>query len=209
MTKEFKISILRSIFFSGAASVISYLLIIFIVRMYTKESVSNYLYIVTCGMLFALILDLAAEQSLVHYSKTKNINILRLWKNLCLYKIFVIFVLLFLSFIWEIYSNSDVPQIVILMMIPAFYMGPVFEYYGLNSKYAQILLGEKLLVFIGVIIASTITKEIYSVIYIYFIVSVFSIIFQMSITRYLAVEEFSESRSSILLTMVIYTFQFI
>ena len=183
MTNALNMSIIRSVFFTGLASVLSYLLIILVVRIYSKEDVSYYLYVVAWGLLLTLILDLAAEQSLVHYSKSKNIDIFRLWKKLCAYKAIFLFAALILSSLWEAYSGNEIPQMVAFMMIPAFYMGPVFEYHGLNTKYARILFIEKFIFFILTVILSQIIKDIKLVIYAYFLISCLTLCTQVFVTR--------------------------
>lgn len=191
MKTGLNIAIIRSVFFSGLASVLSYLLIIYIVRIYAKEDVSYYLYVVAWGLLLTLILDLAGEQSLVHYSKSKKIDIFILWKKISIYKFIILSISLSLSFLLEIYGGYDIPQLVVFMMVPAFYMAPVFEYNGINTKYAKILFIEKFAFFLLVIALSSLTKDIIIVFYAYFIVSFLAITAQL-----FAIMPFIEKKNS-------------
>lgn len=181
MFKKLKQSIIRSSFFSVSASVISYLAIILIARSYPQESVAEYLYAVTLSLALTLTFDCAAEQSLLHYSKSRSCSIEQLWKKLIPIKLIIISLFLCITFIWEIYSESDFPQFVVFMIVPVFYMGPVFESRGLNIEYARILFFEKLAMLAAIYLISMVTTEILFIVYAYFAISLISCVVQHSV----------------------------
>jgi O-antigen/teichoic acid export membrane protein len=171
LTKIIKLSVIHSSVYSILASICSYLLILFLAKNYSQEDVSSYLLITTWAVLLNLILDCASDQTLVHYSKVKNYPIEVLWKKVAKLKLFLFFVIFTSSYFLEIILLYDFKQTIIFMIAPSFYMGVIYEYYGRNVDYARIIFFEKLIILMVIFIASLINKNIYIVIYCYFIIT--------------------------------------
>lgn len=178
MSKKFNQSIIKSVIYSGTSSIVSYIILIIIARLYPTEATAHYLYIVTIGILLVLLLDIASEQSLVHYSKSNKYDIFSIWARMCTYKLILVSIILILYFILSYSISIELPIIAILMLIPVLYTGPVFEYYSHNTSYAKIVLAERLFFLTIIGILSQISHNINYVIYSYSAVSFLSLLIQ-------------------------------
>lgn len=178
MTKGLNSSIFKSVIYSGFSSASSYILLIVVAQLYPKESTSYYLYLVTIGVLLVLLLDFASEQSLVHYSKSKDIDIYSSWVRMCVIKLCAISIIIPTFIVFSYFNSVEVPFMAIFMLVPVFYLGPVFEYYAQNIVWVKIVLFERLFLLIIVLVLSSISYNINYIIYSYFSVSFLSLFIQ-------------------------------
>jgi O-antigen/teichoic acid export membrane protein len=190
MRENLNYSIIKSVFFSGIASISGYLILILVARMYPQESTSEYLYIVTIGVLITLIFDFASEQSLVHHSKYRSLDIYGAWINLCKYKLLTIIFVVFNLLIFSYAADIKLPILTVFMVVPIFYMGPLFEYHSKNVLYAKIILFEKILFLSSILIITNITLNIFYPIFLYFITTLISLCCQ-----YYFIKSFLENKS--------------
>lgn len=181
MIRSINHPILRSSIFSISASAFGYLFVIFISRSYSKDVVSEYLLANALALALVLIIDCAADQCLVHYAKVKNYGIYFLWKRFVLLKLILVLSLIFVLYIWSVLFDGVFLWYVFLLIVPAFYMGPVFEFYGRNIIYAQIMAAEKLLLLSAAFLLSSFVHDFTLIIYACFFISLVSICVQWGV----------------------------
>lgn len=176
-------SLVSSSTYSICAAAFSYILMIFLARMHSEAAFSYYLYIVAWGLLIVQIIDVAAEQCLVHFSKIQSKNIVTLWRALSLFKLTALSIALIVLYLVNSTKYFEIPFECLFFSIPSFYLSPIFEYYAKNILYAKILFGEKLLFLILSIFIGYLGYEIYFIIILYFIISASSLFYQIFIFR--------------------------
>ncbi len=115
-----------------------------IVRHYQQDAVAGYLHVVAIAMAATLVIDFAFEQCSVHYSKVTNSRVIDLWRMAARLKVIMLSIIAVLAFLM-LSSTEETLLNVFFLMIPAFYLGPVFESQGMNIEYACIQLAEKIL----------------------------------------------------------------
>lgn len=171
-------NLFKSILFSFLSTSVSYFTVIYISRIYNPNSVSHYLQAITWGSLLVLIFDFGIEQSLVHYAKSNNYSIFKLWKKI--FKIKLIFILLVFTsfFIFEYFTNYDLPLYIFLLVFPVFNFAPIFEYYKLNKNYSRVLFLERLFYLLTVLFFSYLQFDIIFLIYSYAFASLISLVLQ-------------------------------
>ena len=145
---------------SFASSVLGYLLIIIVVRSYPKDTAAVYLYSVALAMLATLVLDFAMDQCGSHYARTRDVRIEDVWSTITKYKIGLFLALVPVALVIGARAETTMPVAVMGLMIPAFYLGPIFEYREANVSYAALLLVEKTVLLSLVFVASNYSSDI-------------------------------------------------
>lgn len=145
---------------SFASSVLGYLLIIIVVRSYPKEAAAVYLYSIALAMLATLVLDFAVDQCGSHYARTRDVPIEEIWSTIIKYKIGLVFILAPLALFIGSRAEATIPVAAMGLMIPAFYLGPIFEYREVNVSYAALLLVEKTVLLSLVFVATKYSSDI-------------------------------------------------
>ncbi len=171
-------SLFNSAIYSISAAFISYALMIIVTRSYSTHELSFYLYIMTWGLLIVQIVDVASEQSLVHFSYSNKREISISWSTIAALKVTIILLAIAINKIISIFLYFSIPCQVLLVVVPVIYMGPIYEYYGNNTIYAKLLLFEKILLFTCAAITALLKLDIEYILYSYFIISIFSLFYQ-------------------------------
>lgn len=178
-------SVFVSTLFSLISSALSYLLIVILTRAYSTEDLAQYIYVMTLALLCSQVIDCVAEQCLVHFSKTESISIQQAWHVILRLKGAVLAGMIGAGALLEMFSIVRIPALVILCIIPAFYLSPVFEAGDLNMRYSGIATSEKVVFFLLCLLAISV-GGIELVICAYFIASAASLLVQAHLTKILS-----------------------
>lgn len=138
-------AIARSSAFSGIASIASYLLLILLARADSPEAFAEFSYAVVCGLIIVMIIDCAADQCGSNYLYTSGLS-----EPDAVASIFGLKALLASLVVGFIVCANEadvgfaVPYSALAFVVPAFYLGPLFELRGKNLQYAAFIACEKL-----------------------------------------------------------------
>lgn len=183
LLKFFHGSLVGSIAFSVSTAIVSYVLLMLITRLYSEQQVAHYLYVIAWALVLHLCIDFAFEQCGVHYAKNTGAPIWTIWRFMCGIKFALVAALVTLGTLWEMTTNHDFPQSLLLLMVPVFYLGPVYEMLDKNRLYAGIIFFEKGALLLLAAVAGLFSSEIDFVLVAYFICSCFSFIAQIWLVR--------------------------
>lgn len=171
-------SLLNSSAYSVGAAAFSYALMIFLARSHSEAAFSHYLYIMAWGLLIAQAIDVASEQCLVHFAQNNSRTITSVWRTLAVFKLIILSAVILTVFFIRQVINFEIPYEAFLLVVPAIYMGPIYEYHGHNVFYAKLLLVEKILLFSSAVIITLFNLTITLIIFSYFIISIGSLCVQ-------------------------------
>jgi O-antigen/teichoic acid export membrane protein len=171
-------SIAKSGVYSVGAALVGYLVTVLVARNFAENDVARYLYWVAVGALLVQFLDVASDQCAVHFARFRNKSIESVWRLLAGFKIRLLLVAMVLVIFYEWLASVELPKLALLLLVPAFYLGPVYEYRGENLNYAKVLFAERttllaaacLFVFVGVAIEWVVLSV--------FFISACSVVFQ-------------------------------
>lgn len=172
-------SLLNSSAYSVGAAAFSYALIIFLARSHSDAAFSHYLYVMAWGLLIVQAIDVASEQCLVHFARNNSRLITSAWQTIIVFKLTVLSFATAILLILSHLLNFDVPYEALLLIVPAAYMGPVYEYYDKNVFYAQLLLVEKVCLLISSVLITYFEFSIMLIIVSYFVISIASLMIQL------------------------------
>jgi O-antigen/teichoic acid export membrane protein len=172
-------AILRSSAFSGVASVASYLLLILLARADSPEVFAEFSYAVVCGLILVMVIDCAADQCGSNYLYTGGRSEFEAISAILRLKIIVATLAVILIVVAnEAGIGFAIPYSALLFVLPAFYLGPVFELRGRNVMFAIFVACEKIaLLGICIVYISLVGFDL-GVYLAYFFVSVVSLVLQ-------------------------------
>jgi O-antigen/teichoic acid export membrane protein len=143
-------SIIRSSLFSGLASVSSYLLLVVLARADSPQIFASFSYAVVCGLLLVLAIDCAADQCASQLMLTSGVSDVDAFRSIYALKAILASVLFALVIAVNLAGTSvKVPYATLLFVVPAFYLGPLFELRGKNLQYAVLLATERLVLLVA------------------------------------------------------------
>lgn len=137
-------SIVRSSALSAFASVSTYLILITLARNGSVEFAA-FSYAAVCGLVLVMVADLAADQVASMFMLTSGVahgTALRVVLQLKLVVVSSIFVVLVVTTV--VFQPALIPLRSLCFLVPAFYIGPLFELRGRNAEFAALLAVEKL-----------------------------------------------------------------
>lgn len=134
------------------------------------------------ALLFSQVINCAADQCLVHFSRTENISVHKAWQIVLRLKGIILTLGIGAAIFLELYSYASIPVLTILCIVPAFYLPSVFEASGLNMEYAGIGFCEKIFFFL-LLLPAFFLGSIKLVVGAYFIVSIISLYAQLHLTK--------------------------
>jgi O-antigen/teichoic acid export membrane protein len=146
-------SLASSTAYSISTSVLSYTLILLLSRAFSVETFSQYLYLVAWGLLIHQLIDFVSEQCLVHFSKSTSRPIESVWWSLTILKLLILVTIIIVSLFSRHQFKISIPHGALLLIVPAFYMGTLYEYHQRISEYSRLFFLEKLsLLFIAALV---------------------------------------------------------
>ena len=142
-------SLLKSSTFSTLASLLSYGLTILLARNEAQLAFAEFTYAIAWSLILIQIIDLAATHCLTHFRFSTKECIVTILASLYVAKTATLLLVLGGMWLFGAIIGADVPYAALFFLVPAFYLGPVFEMRSLNVQFARILFLEKgsLLVF--------------------------------------------------------------
>jgi O-antigen/teichoic acid export membrane protein len=166
---------------NGLAACLSYALVIYLARIGADGSYGYFLYNLTWALILSSFLDFAGEAVLAKYAQhnksiEKAVSVIYSMRLIAFFSIMVIFI-----FFSPSYAIIDVK--IFLLMIPIFYLGPLFEYFNKNLTFVVIQLLEKM-VLVTLVYCMLENNGFSDVIYfLYFGANCFSLLIQIYILR--------------------------
>ena len=130
--------------FSAGASLFAYGLTILLARGDSQSAFAAFSYTIVWALVFVQLLDLAAEQCVTHLVKSRELVPSRVVANLYTAKLACTAVLFGLVVLANEVFGAGIPYAAFLFLVPAFYLGPVFELRALNLIFVKLLLCEKI-----------------------------------------------------------------
>jgi O-antigen/teichoic acid export membrane protein len=171
-------SIAQSGTFSIGGSIASYLVTILVARNFSQDEVALYLYLVAVGALVVQFLDVAADQCAVHFARVREKSIVSVWRLLAAFKFRLLLVLLMLLAICEWLARAELPSLMLLLIVPAFYLGPIYEYRGENRNYAKLMFIERICLLAAGFFCVYLGVGIEWILVSVFLISVYSFLYQ-------------------------------
>lgn len=161
------------------AAVFNYGTIFLLARLLDQEAFANYLYIVAWGMIGVLVIDIAADQCLVHFSSAVEHAPLDIWGRLIGLKLIVLAVFSTFGLALEAGAGLKFPIEFALLVLPAFYLGPVYEAQQRNVEYAAVMFAERAIILLSALVIVWAEWEVWAIFVAYFLTSTASLIFQI------------------------------
>jgi O-antigen/teichoic acid export membrane protein len=172
-------SIVKSSTISLGTSALGYLLTTILAREYSETEFAQYLYIVAWSLFIGQFIDCGSLQCLTHFSKANRSTIEECWVAITYLKIFFLFSLVLSYLLIRQFVNIKIPILSFILLLPTFYLGNVYEYYGRNVSYALVGFFERLLNIMIAIIMVKIKVSLNWVLLFFVTSSVVSIIYQL------------------------------
>lgn len=138
-------SLLKSSSFSGLASILSYGLTILLARNESQLAFAEFTYSIAWALIITQLVDLAATQCLTHFKISTKEKLEVILASVYSAKLATLLFSLIVMMLMKIAFGFDVPLSSLLFIIPAFYLGPVFEMRSQNVLFAKLLFLEKAL----------------------------------------------------------------
>ena len=174
-------SIVKSSGLTLVASILGYLTIAILARLMNSTQFTEYLLVFAWGTIAVLVIDIASEQCLVHFSTKMKVGIEHAWLIVTQIKILVIGALGLILYLgpFVLGVHLPIPSAIVFFVIPGFYMGPIYEYYGKNVEYASRLLAEKIIFLMACIVVIYYKIDIYILYILYLFTTVLSLVSQI------------------------------
>jgi len=168
---------------SGLGSISSFYLTLLLAKEGGPVEFGLYAKAITWALILTVLIDFSAEKVFVHFAITLNRGVqyaLNCVMTLKAY-VFLVVVLTYLSFYF--FSGLDLyPWQAVFFILPAFNLGPIFEYHNKNITFAALICFEKVLLLTINFAWISIFSFGVEAYYIYFFVS--SISLAMQVSRY-------------------------
>lgn len=174
-------SLIKASLISGLGSLFSYLIIVVLARAEDTEGFAEFTYALAWGLVFTLVIDVAAEQCVPHFYKLTNASPGILLVNVYILKIVLLTIVCMFLLSLDFFSLIDLPYSMFLFLVPAFYLAPFFEIKGLNVQYVRLQAAEKLLLLIVCFVCIRYGRIGNIVYFAYFSISVFSLLWQIKV----------------------------
>lgn len=171
-------SLLKSSTYSGFASVLSYGLTILLARNESQLAFAEFTYSIAWALIITQLVDLAATQCLTHFKISTKEKLEVILASVYSAKLATLLFGVVVMMLMKAVFGLDAPLSSLFFIIPAFYLGPVFEMRLHNVLFAKVLFFEKalLLLFCYLYLKN---NDLDIVIYIaFFVVSTVSLIYQ-------------------------------
>lgn len=146
-------SLLRSGLYSLLAAASSYAATIFLARTSSPELLAGFLLAMAWGIVFVLVIDVAAEQCLVHFQMKNDLTRRQAFANAFAIKCSIALLVAGAALLVNRSGWTTVPSAALYFVVPAFYLTPHFELTGRNSEFAAITLAERV-AFLGLAIVT-------------------------------------------------------
>jgi O-antigen/teichoic acid export membrane protein len=165
--------------FVGA--IITYTLVVYLATLGSNGAYADFLYSLTWALLLSSLLDVASEAVFVKYARHSNSLKKAFSVVLSLRIIGLLTMVILFAAINILFGIVDFK--VLILMVPMFYLGPVFEYLNKNLIFVIILCLEKILLFTVLYIATRDNGFTDAVYLYYFLVNVVSLLWQVLFIR--------------------------
>lgn len=172
-------AVLKSSTFSIGASAFNYATLLILARILDQDAFANYLYVIAWGMIAALVIDCAAEQCMLHFSRVVSREPQELWSRLIGLKFIVLTVFVASGLLLGTFTTLRFPVEFLLLVLPAFYLGPVYESQQRNVEYAAVLFAERGAIFISTAVVAWAGLQVWAIFLAYFLVSAASLAYQI------------------------------
>ena len=172
-------ALLRSSTLSIVASAFSYATLMMLARILDQDAFTHYLYVLVWGMIAVQVIDCAADQCLLHFSRVSSREPQELWVRLIGLKLIVLVVFVASSLILGTLTNLRFPVESLLLILPAFYLGPVYESQQRNVKYAAVNFAERVAIFVSAVVIAWAGWQVEEIFLAYFFVSAASLVYQL------------------------------
>jgi O-antigen/teichoic acid export membrane protein len=137
-------SVVKSSGFSIVASVVTYVTFFMLARTLDQGTFANYLYVVAWGMIAAQVVSCARDQCLLHFSKAVSREPLELWGRMIGLQMILLAVFVVFGLGLSAFTEVRFPLEFLMFVVPAFYLGPIYETQQRNVEYAAVTLAERL-----------------------------------------------------------------
>ena len=172
-------AVLRSSTFSICASAFNYATLLLLARILDQDAFANYLYVIVWGMIAVLVIDCASEQCLLHYSRLVSREPQEIWGRLIGLKLLVLAVFVVTGLLLGAFTKLRFPLEFLLLILPAFYLGPVYESQQRNVEYAAVIFAERVAIFSSAAVVAWAGWQVMAIFQAYFLVSAASLAYQL------------------------------
>lgn len=125
---------------------LSYGLTIILARNESQTAFAEFTYSVAWALILTQIIDVAATQCLTHFKISSKKNIEAILSSVYGAKIAALLLVLLVIAVTGSVTDFNVPMSTLYFLVPAFYLGPVFEMRSLNVLFAKIMFVEKAMI---------------------------------------------------------------
>lgn len=136
-------SLIKSSTYSGLASLLSYGLTIILARNESQIAFAEFTYSIAWALVLTQVIDLAATQCLTHFKISSKEKLEVILSSIYWAKLVALFMILSVMIVMRSVFGFDIPFSTLFFLLPAFFLGPVFEMRLLNVLFAKILFVEK------------------------------------------------------------------
>lgn len=172
-------ALLRSSTLSIGASAFNYATLLILARILDQEAFAHYLYVIAWGMIAVLVIDCAAEQCMLHFSRVISLEPIELWGRLLGLKLIVLGLVVAGGSLLGALTALRFPAEFLLLVLPAFYTGPVYESRQRNVEYAGVMFAERVAVLVSAGMVVWAGWSVSALFIAYFAVSGASLAFQL------------------------------
>ncbi len=136
-------SLIKSSTFSTLTSVVAYGLTIILARNESQLAFAELTYAIAWGLIFTQMIDLAATQCMSHFKISTGESIDNLVANILGAKLVALGIAIAAIAAASAIEQVEIPATTVFFLVPAFYLGPVFELRSQNVLFASLLFVEK------------------------------------------------------------------
>lgn len=136
-------SLIKSSSFSTLTSIFAYGLTIVLARNESQLAFAELTYSIAWALIFTQIIDLASTQCLTHFKISSEERLDRIVANILVAKLATLGIVLLIIVGARFSDRLNIPSATVFFLVPAFYLGPVFELRSQNVLFAKILFAEK------------------------------------------------------------------
>lgn len=148
-------------------------------RILDQDAFANFLYVLAWGMIAVQLIDCAAEQCLLHFSRVVSRQPQEIWSRLIGLKLIMMVVFVAFAMLIEVFTTLRFPPEFLLLILPAFYLGPVYESQQRNVEYATIIFTERGAIFVSAAVIVWAGWGVSAIFLAYFVVSTASLTYQI------------------------------
>lgn len=172
-------AVLRSSTFSIGASAFNYMTLLLLARILDQDAFADYLYVVAWGTIAVLVMDCAADQCLLHFSRIVLREPQELWGRLIGLKLIMLAVFVLIGLMLGTFTKLHFPAEFLCFILPAFYLGPVWESQQRNVEFAAVMFAERMAFFVLAAVVAWAVWNVSVIFLAYFFVSGTSLAYQL------------------------------